>query len=84
MCFSSASGMSFMYIRNSSGPRTDPCGTEHSILHNLLNELSMFTLKFLSARKSFKYFIRYIGNFNLINLYSRPTCQTLLESVQYV
>jgi hypothetical protein len=49
-------------------------------LHKLLDKLSIFTLKFLSERKSFKYFITYIGKFNLINLYKKPTCQTLSKA----
>jgi len=57
MCLESVIGMSLIYIRKNSGPRTDPCGTEKKILHGSLKDSPTLTLNLLSFKKSTKYLI---------------------------
>lgn len=73
-------GMSFKYILNSFGARTDPWGTPAWTVFKDDNELFTLTLKVLIVRYERMVFMRQSLICNLINLLIRPICHTLSKA----
>ena len=73
-------GRSFMYIKNSNGPKIDPCGTPALIISQRKFWLLNKTLWYLLSRKLWKSVSRLSETPTVFNLHIKSSCQTLSKA----